>query len=322
MVGEFDRSRAHESAELLRTVRLELRSRRVAVPGRGWAPVQEAMAEALRDQPTDIAGVLARLKAVQAMLDQLPPTPALNRVAAFNSLYYTITDRVGRALTGPGVTDPAFLEMLDVEFAKRYLNALRLWGEDDEATPDSWEVLFRRGQDNRLSRLAGAMLGVNAHINFDLALALIATWRELGPPTGGVVHPDYLLINQIFYEEIPGLRRRYSTSWQLRLDALSGQLDDWSQRVLVASTRALAWEQAERIWPLCDDAEDYARAQLVMDRAAAYVGESLIVGDGFVARVGVVVTTVGRTLRGLVVRVVRVVRVRRRSRAGADPASR
>lgn len=287
MTVTFDRGRAIDSAERLRQERVNLRSPSVKAQERGWAPADTAMAEIVATQPTDIGGVLARLISVQKVLDGLPPTPALNRVGAFNSLYYTITDRVAGALRGPDVHDATFLELLDVEFAKRYFAALRLWGDGDDMTPDAWEVLFRRGQDKRVSRLAAAMLGVNAHINLDLAMALISTWEKLGPP-GDDTHPDYLLINKIFYQEIPPLRRRYSTRWQLDLDALSGDLDDWSQKLLVLSTRAMAWDQAVRIWPLRHDPEDFARAQLVMDRATALLGESLIVGDGLVTRIGAV----------------------------------
>jgi hypothetical protein len=289
MTVVFDHERAGDSAELLRRERVNLPTPDPVVPGRGWTPADTAMAGILSTDPEDIAGVIIRLHAIQKALDTLPPTPALNRVAAFNSLYLTITRRVGHALVGPGVTEPRFLETLDVEFAKRYLHALRLWGRDDDGTPDAWEVLFRRGQDRRLTRLTAAMLGVNAHINFDLAMALIATWERLGPP-GEHIHPDYLLINKIFYQEIPGLRRRYSTPWQLDIDAICGNLDDWGQRVLVLSTRAMAWEQAVRIWPLRDDPKDFERAQLLMDRATAFLGESLIVGDGAMADVGALVT--------------------------------
>lgn len=309
----FDRDQARESAEQLRQARLTVASPTPATTGRGWAPAQPAMTAALAGEPKSIGEVLMRLAAVQAVLDGLPPTPALNRVASFNSLYYTITGRVAQELAGQGVTEPAFLETLDVEFAKRYLNALRLWGEDDDSTPDAWEVLFRRGQDEGVSRLAAAMLGVNAHINFDLALALIATWKQLGPPADTeVIHPDYLLVNKIFYEEIPGLRRRYSTTWQLTLDRMAGNLDDWSQRVLVATTRAMAWEQAVRIWPLCDDAEDFTHAQLTLDRAAAYVGESLLIGDDGVTTVGKVVGLIVRIVRATIGRLL----PKRRSPAG------
>jgi hypothetical protein len=287
MTVTFERGRVGDSADLLRQERALVPSPAVAAVPRGWAPAEAAMSQILATQPTDIAGVLSRLISIQAVLDNLPPDPKLNRVAAFNSLYYTITDRVASALHGSDVTEPAFLEMLDVEFGKRYFTALKLWGNDeDEMTPDAWEVLFRRAADRRVSLLAASMLGVNAHINYDLAMALIATWRQLGTGPGDEVHPDYLVINKIFYEEIPGLRRRYSTPWQLDLDAICGKLDDWSQDLLVFGTRAMAWEQAERVWQLRHDPADFAHAQLVLDRTTALLGETIILGDGVINRAG------------------------------------
>jgi hypothetical protein len=295
MAVSFDRGRVHDSAELLREKRLGLTP---PVSARGWAPVDAEMAEVLATPPDDIAGVLIRLTRVQEILDSLPPTPAASRVACFNSLYHTITDRVASSLRGPEVTDPEFLELLDVEFAKRYFDALRLWGMEDDTTPDVWEVLFRRAHDKRVSALAAAMLGVNAHINHDLAIALIATWVELGPPTDGLIHPDYLLINQIFYEEIPPLRRRFANRLQMRLDALVGDLDDWSQEVLVTATRSRAWNQAERMWLLRHDPDDFAQAMLTMDRAAAFIGEALIVGDSLTTRLGTFAISIRTTYRG------------------------
>jgi hypothetical protein len=275
----FDRDDAQRSAGVLRDERLQLTP---AVPrGRGWAPAHIEVADLCGAECPDISTVLKHLTTAQQIFDRLPP-PTENRVAAFNSLYFTITDRVAQALRTADVRNKDFLELLDVEFAKRYFSALRLWGDDDAATPDAWEVLFRRAQDDRVTPLAAAMLGVNAHINHDLALALVSTWEQLGPPDPDEIHPDYLLVNKIFFEEIPGLRRRYSTPFQLKIDRLVGNLDDWSQRVLVSVTRAHAWEQAERLWSLRDDREDLDRALLVMDRASAYVGELLLVGDDLV----------------------------------------
>ncbi|WP_306205749.1 DUF5995 family protein [Actinoplanes sp. RD1] len=283
----FDRNGVESSASLLRTERQKLAKDEPGLvpPGRGWEPASEQIAELCTGTPGTIGEVLAMLRRTQKIMELLPP-PAKNRVASFNSLYFTITDRVDKALTGPGVREPEFLELLDVEFAKRYFDALRLWGEEDLATPDAWEVLFRRAQDEKVSKLAAAILGVNAHINHDLALALVATWDGLGVEPPEHKHPDYLLINQIFYEEIPSLRRRYSTRWQLRIDALAGDLDDWSQRVLVAATRAHAWDQGRRLWELREDHDDLARAKLMMDRASAYVGELLLTSDGLLNRVG------------------------------------
>jgi hypothetical protein len=252
--GGFDRELALSSAETLRAKRLQL-----ATPAdplsRGWAPLEAAMADAICNPPTRISDVLA----IQVTLQV-------------------------------GVVWPEFLEMLDVEFAKRYFRALDLWNRNDADTPDVWEVLFRRASDLSMSELIAAMLGVNAHINHDLALALISTWEQLGPPKDETVAPDYLLVNKIFYEEIKPLRRGFSDDWQMALDRMVGPLDDWSQRILVKVTRARAWDQALRLWPLRDDPADFEVARQLMDRAASLLGEWMIFGDQVVNDSGDLVT--------------------------------
>ncbi|MBU2665287.1 hypothetical protein KOI35_17420 [Actinoplanes bogorensis] len=280
----FDRELARGSAELLRTKRVELSALEIPA-GRGWHPLREKVGEVLGEHPSGIGGVIAKLVTIQGILDELPPGPSTNRVAAFNSLYLKITRRVDHAIR-TGVNEPDFLELLDVEFAKRYFDALNRWNDDDEETPDVWEVLFKRAGDTRMSRLTAAMLGVNAHINHDLALALIGTWNETGAPLDDGIHPDYLLVNEIFFEEIPPLRRGFSTKWQLELDEFVGPLDDWSQRVLVTVTRARAWDQARDLWLLRNDADDFEQARHSMDRAASLVAEWAIVGDRLITDAG------------------------------------
>ncbi|GID27909.1 DUF5995 family protein [Paractinoplanes brasiliensis] len=280
----FDRELARGSAELLRTKRLELSALEIPA-GRGWHPLRDKVTEVLDGHPQSIGAVVAKLVALQAVLDELPPSPAKNRVSAFNELYLKITRRVELAIL-TGVNEPEFLELLDIEFAKRYFDALGLWNNDDEDTPDVWEVLFKRAGDTKMSRLIAAMLGVNAHINHDLALALIATWNETGAPLDDAIHPDYLLVNEIFYEEIPPLRRGFSTKWQLELDEFVGGLDDWSQRVLVTVTRARAWDQARDLWELRHDGDDFEQARRTMDRAASLLAEWVIIGDRIVNGAG------------------------------------
>jgi hypothetical protein len=284
MTTPFDRELVRGSAGLFKEMRQEFSALGIP-PGRGWDPLRDRMCDVLGDQPQSIAGVIKKLVITQEIFDQLPPSPAANRVAAFNTLYLTITRRVDGALK-TGVNDPDFLELLDIEFAKRYFDALNLWNDDDEATPDVWEVLFKRSGDTGMTKLTAAMLGVNAHINHDLALALIGTWNEVGAPTGDEIHPDYLLVNQIFYEEIPPLRRLFSDAWQLELDELAGTVDDWSQRLLVRVTRAHAWEQGLHMWDLRNDPDDFEQARRAMDRAASLIAEWAIFGDRLVTTTG------------------------------------
>ncbi|MBB4745111.1 hypothetical protein BJY16_008570 [Actinoplanes octamycinicus] len=273
----FDRVRVESSAVALAEGRERI-ARAVSTVARDWSPAQDEMLALVAEPPEDIIGVIERLKAVQKVLDLLPPSPGTNRVASFNTLYLTITEQVADSLRSPDCVDPEWLEVLDVEFARLYFTALAAWGVPDKNPADAWEVLFRRAYDDKVTVMDAAVLGVNAHINHDLALALLATWDRLGYPGEGPQHPDYLLVNKIFYQQIPLLRRRFATAWQLEIDRCVGDLDDWSQRILVRTTRAMAWEQAETLWELRDDPKDYAHALRVMDRASACAGEALLKG--------------------------------------------
>jgi hypothetical protein len=285
----FDRVRAESSAVRLAEGRERL-ARAVTAAAHDWSPAQQEMLATVATPPGDIAGVIERLKAVQKILDSLPPGPGVNRVAAFNTLYLTITEQVAGSLDGPDVTDPAWLETLDVEFARLYFEALGAWGVTGADPADAWEVLFRRAHDGSVTLMDAAVLGVNAHINHDLALAVVATWQRHGYPGDGPQHPDYLLVNKIFYQQIPPLRRRFATAWQLEIDRCVGGLDDWSQRILVRTTRAMAWEQAEILWRLRDDPADLARALLVLDRASACAGETLLTGTTLLKAVWLTLT--------------------------------
>src|SRR6185436_12193468 len=124
-----------------------------------------------------------------------------------------------------------------------------------------------------------------------------ATWQRHGYPGDGPQHPDYLLVNKIFYRQIPPLRRRFATAWQLEIDRCVGDLDDWSQRILVRTNRAMAWEQAEILWHLRDNRADLARALLVLDRASACAGESLLTGTSLLRAVWLTATAWSRRLR-------------------------
>jgi hypothetical protein len=89
----FDRDLARDAAETLHAKRVQL-CRLDPPTGRGWQPLQDRVGEALQTRPASIADVVRMLRTVQCILDELPPSPAKNRVSAFNSLYFKITRRM------------------------------------------------------------------------------------------------------------------------------------------------------------------------------------------------------------------------------------
>ena len=277
MTESFDRDLARTSAARLKDKRREL-SELAIPPGRGWHPRRDEMAKVLDDTPSTIGAVIHMLQEAQLILDDLPPSQAANRVSAFNALYLLITKRVDGALV-TGVNSPEFLEMLDVEFAKRYFAALGQWNRDEEETPDVWEVLFKRAADERLSRLVAAMLGVNAHINHDLAVSLVDICDEWGIDLdeGTTQHRDYLVVNTTL-ERVEGeIKARYTTGIIGDIDRLAGPLDDVLANWSVARARDNAWTTARTIRALRDKKLVFRQFMDSLARNVGFAGRALLV---------------------------------------------
>lgn len=98
-------------------------------------------------------------------------TPEQDHLRAFLATYHRTTLAVGAALDNGLFEDPVWVERWDVAFAELYLEALdaHLSGHDPSRP---WRVAF--GATRGLPPLGHVLLGVNAHVNFDLPQALLA----------------------------------------------------------------------------------------------------------------------------------------------------
>jgi len=121
-------------------------------------------------QPLGVAGVLDQM---QERLDALPASMAKRRV--FLSTYQRTTAAVGEAIEQAFFEDPAWVERWDVVFAELYLDA----HDADLAhgvVPRPWRLAFEAPPD--LPDLRHVLLGINAHINYDLPQALLGVISE------------------------------------------------------------------------------------------------------------------------------------------------
>jgi hypothetical protein len=245
-----------------------------------WGCVHQDMTDLLAGHPDDVPAVVDQLTKLQDVLDRLPPLYGSNPLADFNRLYLVITTKVLDRLYTGCFADPAFLSRLDVEFAARYFDALRAWAGPDASPhcPKVWAGLFQRigGPDCR--PLPAACAGVNAHINFDLPFALVTTFDHLGtdPIDDSDQHHDYLQINDIFAESIPGLRRGFLEKWQLIIDMMNGDLDDWWQGELIEYTRNVAWRNSQKLWCVRHDLQALGRERARLDGTAEAFGKLLM----------------------------------------------
>jgi len=243
-----------------------------------WGPVYQEIRDLLTGHPDDVPAVVDQLTKMQDVLERVPTQLGGNPLADFNKLYLTTTESVLECLYAGSFADPAFLSRLDVEFAARYFDALRQWSDASVCCPRVWKVLFGRIGAPDCSPLPSAAAGVNAHINFDLPFALVTTFDHLGcdPIDDSDQHRDYLLINGIFAESIPGLRRGYLDKWQLLIDTMNGDLDDRWQGEMVDYTRNVAWRNSQKLWGVRHDMAGLARERDRLDHNAAALGRLLL----------------------------------------------
>jgi hypothetical protein len=118
--------------------------------------------------PRDLDAVLADMDSV---LEQLPEGDPLR---AFVSTYRRTTVAVADKIAAKAFVDPDWVERWDVAFADLYLGPLRE-SRAGRPVPGPWGVAFSYARtDPGQPLLRHLLLGMNAHINYDLPQALLA----------------------------------------------------------------------------------------------------------------------------------------------------
>jgi hypothetical protein len=117
-----------------------------------------------------VAALVARMVALLRPLEA-----ARDPARFFLGTYLRTTRAVGSALAADAFEDPAWVARWDVDFAGLYIDALEAHRRAD-AVPEPWRLAF--GADPSLPPEAHLLLGMNAHINFDLPQSLL---NVMGP---------------------------------------------------------------------------------------------------------------------------------------------
>lgn len=89
----------------------------------------------------------------------------------FLATYLRTTRAVADAVDEGRFEDPAWVEWWDVVFADLYLDALDAYRADPRSAPRPWRIAF--GADPAAPPVLHVLLGMNAHINYDLPQALV-----------------------------------------------------------------------------------------------------------------------------------------------------
>ncbi|MFH8982727.1 DUF5995 family protein [Streptomyces varsoviensis] len=215
---------------------------------------------------TDVDGVLARMRALDA---ELPPGDG---VAVFNRVYLSVTSRIAARIAAGQFRDRAAAAELDARFAGRYLAAVDA-AAAGRRPPACWRPLFQSRRHPAVRPLQFALAGINAHIGHDLALALVDTCRarRLEPAAleGDFDRVGDLLVGmeELIREELMPGPDALDVA-----DPLTHLVGSWS----LQAAREAAWSAFRTLWAvraLGDVAEELAER---IDASVGLVGRCLL----------------------------------------------
>ncbi len=168
-----------------------------------------------------------------------------DRRGVFLTAYRTITEAIEAQRLAGGFADNDWVARYLVAFGTLYRDALVADLAGDVArVPKAWRLAFDAARARRGWVIQHLILGVNAHINHDLAHALIVAGLDPHRPTR---YADHTAVNAVLERATPALKAQVSALWAPileRLDEAAGALDDDVTAFSIPKAREHAWAMA------------------------------------------------------------------------------
>lgn len=220
-------------------------------------------------RPATIPDVVALMTNIDNLL------PVGDGLKWFNKLYLKVTEAIDQQ-SPSGWADPAWLTQLDVIFAGLYFTAITEFLNDDPATPSAWDALFESRYQPNVERIQFALAGMNAHINHDLALALVQTDAQMNlkPTLQSPEHADYERVNGILAQLLPSVLTDIATGLLGGLAEDAGRVGQLLAIWDVAAARDAAWTFSSFLQNIPQDA--WPAALTVQDKITGVAGRGLL----------------------------------------------
>ncbi|HLI57230.1 MAG TPA: DUF5995 family protein [Actinomycetota bacterium] len=153
--------------------------------------------------------LIALMEHIQARLDA-----AGDGRRHWHGVYRRGTVAVRDEIERGGFQDAVWLERWDLVFADIYLEAMERW-DRGEAPSGPWQVAFEATRDPAIPPLRHVLLGLNAHVNFDLPQALIGVisdeeWDD--PATVARRYADHKHVDDVLVVRVAGEDREIAAA--------------------------------------------------------------------------------------------------------------
>lgn len=199
----------------------------------------------LSDPEPVIARMQVRLRQFQEASDDR---------AFFLNCYLLMTRNMLVAIQQQEFIDSAWVSRLLTHFAEYYFSALEDYEANPAGTPDVWRRAFDKTRDSHLTPLQKLLLGVNAHINYDLVLALVdilrPEWDSLTDTQRLGRYADHCRVNEIIGRTIDAVQDQVLEPAMPILEAIDrllGNVDESLIIYLLTRWRENVWLNASHL---------------------------------------------------------------------------
>jgi hypothetical protein len=211
-----------------------------------------------------------------------------DRRVVFLSCYAMMTENMQTAINAGVFEDNAWVNTLLEHFAGYYFIALEAY-ENQQPSPVVWKLAFVTAHRPRSNVLQDLVLGVNAHINYDLVFALSdllrPEWADMTYEKRQSRYRDFCHVNDTIKETINRVQDqivdRYAPIMGL-VDIALGPLDEWITAWFISDWREEVWEHAQHLVEAADVSEfEETRLRvekISMERAKTILGEEGLSG--------------------------------------------
>jgi len=216
---------------------------------------------------------------MQSLIQQWEETS--DQRVIFLSCYLMMTGNMRAAIAKGEFRDPTWVDRLVDHFAGYYFVALEAYEQDPGLAPLVWQQAHRATGDPNLLALQKLLLGVNAHINYDLVLSLVdmlgPEWAGLSEAQRAGRYRDHCHVNEVIGYTIDAVQDQVlepEMPVMDLIDKLCGPLDERLISRVLANWRENVWRNAVRLLETAET-EETARVMLDVEQDAVRIGEML-----------------------------------------------
>jgi hypothetical protein len=205
--------------------------------------------------------------------------------SVFLSCYLMMTENMLTAIEQDEFIDTDWVVRLLHHFAEYYFHALESYEQDPSTTPLVWKLAYSDTGHITITPLQKLLLGVNAHINYDLVFTLVdllkPEWETLSEDQRVLRYTDHCHVNQVIGQTIDSVQDLViepAMPIMDLVDKLLGPIDEMLISHLITHWRETVWKNAIHLLET-EDAEEQTRLISHIGKEALQIGEFISPGS-------------------------------------------